>query len=138
MRFLTCAARPSTLRAPANSKSTAHCSHRAGALPPEVAARYPDVALTVDEVRIVQDARQHRSVVYLMGRTHARLTGGGLAHLPRRYLLEMPFKVLPETPPPQTQTRIYTYGPHARAPDRRRPGAPAAALPAGDALQGPA
>ena len=28
-----------------------------------------------------------------MGRTHARLTDGGLAHLPRRYLLEMPFKV---------------------------------------------
>ena len=47
----------------------------------------------VDEVRIVQHARQHRSVVYLMGRTHARLTDGGLLHLPRRYLLEMPFKV---------------------------------------------
>ena len=70
-----------------------HASHCAGALPPEVAARHPDVALIVDEVRIVQLARQHRSVVYLMGRTHARLTDGGLAHLPRRYLLEMPFKV---------------------------------------------
>ena len=55
--------------------------------------RHPDVALIVDEVRIVQHARQHRSVVYLMGRTHARLTDGGLLHLPRRYLLEMPFKV---------------------------------------------
>lgn len=74
-------------------KSTIHCFHCAGALPPEVAARHPDVALIVDEVRIVQHARQHRSVVYLMGRTHARLTDGGLAHLPRRYLLEMPFKV---------------------------------------------
>ena len=70
----------------------------AGALPPEVAARHPDVALIVDEVRIVQLARQHRSVVYLMGRTHARLTKGGLAHLPRRYLLEMPFKVQPQGP----------------------------------------
>ena len=50
----------------------------------------------------MQHARQHRSVVYLMGRTHARLTDGGLAHLPRRYLLEMPFKVLPEIPLPQT------------------------------------
>ena len=69
------------------------CSRIAGALPPEVAARHPDVALIVDEVRIVQHARQHRSVVYLMGRTHARLTDGGLLDLPRRYLLEMPFKV---------------------------------------------
>ncbi|KAK9819477.1 hypothetical protein WJX81_000858 [Elliptochloris bilobata] len=66
-----------------------------GALPSEAAARHPRVALLADELRIVQHARQHRSVVYVMGRTHARLSkASSLLELPRRYLLEMPFKVL--------------------------------------------
>ncbi|KAK9819481.1 hypothetical protein WJX81_002292 [Elliptochloris bilobata] len=66
-----------------------------GALPPEVAARHPDVALLADELRILQHARQHHSVVYLMGRTHVRLgKDTPLLQLPRRYLLEMPYKVL--------------------------------------------
>ena len=52
------------------------------------------MALLADELRIVQHARQHRSVVYVMGRTHARLSSvASLLHLPRRYLLELPFKV---------------------------------------------
>ena len=65
----------------------------AGALPEEVRARHPQVALLADELRIVQHARQTRSVVYLMGRTHARLgKDTPLLQLPRRYLLEFPFK----------------------------------------------
>ena len=65
----------------------------AGALPEEVRARHPQVALLADELRIVQHARQMRSVIYLMGRTHARLgKDTPLLQLPWRYLLEFPFK----------------------------------------------
>ena len=52
------------------------------------------MALLADELRVVQHARQHHSVVYVMGRTHARLgKDASLRQLPRRYLLELPFKV---------------------------------------------
>jgi hypothetical protein len=54
------------------------------------------MALLADELRVVQHARQHRSVVYVVGRTHARLSkDAALAQLPRRYLLELPFKARP-------------------------------------------
>lgn len=65
----------------------------AGALPKEAAARHPRIALLADELRVVQHARQYHSVVYVMGRTHARLSKDAPMHqLPRRYLLELPFK----------------------------------------------
>ena len=65
----------------------------AGALPAEAAARHPRVALLADELRIVQHARQQGSVVYVLGRTHARLSAvASPLQLPRRYLLELPFK----------------------------------------------
>ena len=58
--------------------------------------RHPRVALLVDELRIVQHARQHRSVVYMMGRTYASLGKDTPLHmLPKRYLLELPFKARP-------------------------------------------
>ena len=51
------------------------------------------MALLVDELRIVQHARRHRSVVYVMGRSYASLgKDTPLLHLPKRYLLELPFK----------------------------------------------
>jgi len=54
------------------------------------------MALLADELRVVQHARQHGSVVYVVGRTHARLSkDAALAQLPRRYLLELPFKARP-------------------------------------------
>ena len=66
------------------------------ALPKEMAVRHPRMALLADELRVVQHARQHHSVVYVMGRTHARLgKDASLLQLPRRYLLEMPFKACP-------------------------------------------
>ena len=68
---------------------------RAGALPREVAERHPRVALLADELRVLQHARRTRAVVYLVGRTHARLgKDPALRHLPRRFLLDLPFKVL--------------------------------------------
>ena len=68
----------------------------AAALPKDMAARHPRMALLADELRVVQHARQHHSVVYVMGRTHARLSkDASLLQLPRRYLLEMPFKACP-------------------------------------------
>ena len=71
----------------------------AAELPSDVAAKYPRVALLVDELRIVQHARLHRSVVYVMGRTYARLSKHTPLHLlPKRYLLELPFKARPESP----------------------------------------
>ncbi len=71
----------------------------AAELPSDVAAKYPRVALLVDELRIVQHARLHRSVVYVMGRTYARLSKHTPLHLlPKRYLLELPFKARAESP----------------------------------------
>ena len=55
--------------------------------------RHPRVALLADELRIVQHARQQGSVVYVMGCAHARLSAvASPLQLPRRYLLELPFK----------------------------------------------
>ena len=71
----------------------------AGALPAEVQARHPRVALLADELRIVQHARRHRSVVYVMGRSYASLgKHTPLLQLPKRYLLELPFKARPLPP----------------------------------------
>ena len=68
-------------------------SNAAGALPAEVQARHPRVALLADELRIVQHARRHCSVVYVMGRSYASLgKHTPLLQLPKRYLLELPFK----------------------------------------------
>ena len=51
------------------------------------------MALLADELRIVQHARRHRSVVYVMGRSYASLgKHTPLLQLPKRYLLELPFK----------------------------------------------
>lgn len=73
---------------------------RAATCPREVAARYHRAAIVADEIRVVKHAANQHSVVFILGHTHVVLPKHiPFWRLPRRILLELPFKVIyPDLP----------------------------------------
>ena len=68
--------------------------HSAGTASPEVQGRYRRASIVADEIRIVKHAAAQHNVVFVLGHAHAVLPKElKVWHLPRRLLLEMPYKV---------------------------------------------
>ena len=66
----------------------------AGTASPEVQGRYRRASIVADEIRIVKHAAAQHNVVFVLGHAHAVLPKElKVWHLPRRLLLEMPYKV---------------------------------------------
>lgn len=66
----------------------------AGTAPQEVLAKYHRASIVADEIRIVKHAAAQHNVVFVMGHAHAVLPKDlKFWQLPRRLLLEMPYKV---------------------------------------------
>ncbi|CAL8467497.1 g7035 [Coccomyxa elongata] len=62
--------------------------------PKEVAARYHRAAIVADEIRVVKHAANQHNVVFVLGHTHVVLPKSiPFWHLPRRILLELPYKM---------------------------------------------
>ena len=65
-----------------------------GTAPPEVQGKYHRASIVADEIRIVKHAAAQHNVVFVLGHAHAVLPKDlKVWHLPRRLLLEMPYKV---------------------------------------------
>ena len=57
-------------------------------------AKYRRASIVADEIRIVKHAAAQHNVVFVLGHAHAVLPKElKVWHLPRRLLLEMPYKV---------------------------------------------
>ena len=66
----------------------------AATAPPEVQGKYRRASIVADEIRIVKHAAAQHNVVFVLGHAHAVLPKDlKVWHLPRRLLLEMPYKV---------------------------------------------
>jgi hypothetical protein len=66
----------------------------AGTAPQEVQAKYHRASIVADEIRIVKHAAAQHNVVFVLGHAHAVLPKDlKFWQLPRRLLLEMPYKV---------------------------------------------
>jgi len=59
-----------------------------------VQSKYHRASIVADEIRIVKHAAAQHNVVFVLGHAHAVLPKDlKVWHLPRRLLLEMPYKV---------------------------------------------
>ena len=73
---------------------TRHLPGSAGTAPADIQAKYHRASIVADEIRIVKHAAAQHNVVFVLGHAHAVLPKDTkIWQLPRRLILEMPYKV---------------------------------------------